>query len=69
MAAVETGRTVPVGLASRNTACWLILPPPEVLPTAMTVPPDPTVAPSTFWVAAWPSDPVGCQVPPVSVLV
>jgi hypothetical protein len=60
-------------LAVTKTGCLPVVPfepePFEPEPTAMTVPPAPIVALSTDSVAASPSDPVGCQVPPVPVLV
>src|ERR1700733_3678884 len=66
--ASETGRTLPVVPATRNTGCWLTLLG-EVYPTATMVPADATVAPTTDSVSALPSDPVCCQAPPVPVLV
>jgi hypothetical protein len=68
MAVRETGRTAPVLLAVTKTGCLPVVPV-EREPTAMTVPSAPAVALSTDWVAALPSDPVGCQVPPVPPLV
>ena len=64
----ETGRTLPVVVASRNTGCWLTVLP-CVAPTATTVPPGATVTLGIDSLAAWPSDPVGCQAAPVPVLV
>ena len=64
----ETGRTLPVVVASRNTGCWLTVLA-CVAPTATTVPPGATVTLGIDSLAASPSDPVGCQAAPVPVLV
>ena len=64
----ETGRTLPVVVASRKTGRWLTALA-RVAPTATTVPPGATVTPVTDSAAARPSVPVGRHVVPVPLLV